>query len=115
MDYDTFYTAALAFLGAIIAALLALCGVLFSQLAPRQKIVNDALDSLVGKLQAERAFLTAQNLDLEGEIRQLKQHEQSLLKLLRQDGIEVLCSLPAPKFHIRNDEERALFGEDDEA
>lgn len=94
---STHVTAVLAFFGAIIAALLGLCGVLFSQIAPRQKNVDDALESLVTQLQLDRAFLTAQNTELKGEIRNLKQYQQSLLRLLRNNGIEVLQHEPDPK------------------
>lgn len=53
--FRSIFSAAPSFSDAIIVALLALCGVLYSQIAPRQKNTNDALALFLGELQKDRA------------------------------------------------------------
>lgn len=101
----------LLFCGVIIAALLGLCGVLFSQIAPRQANINVALDTFLDELQKDRAVLIARcsSQDREirenrGRIRNLEQYQQSLLRLLKDSGIGVLHLLPPQKnYEIEGD------------
>jgi TolA-binding protein len=96
------------FCGTILAALLAFFGVLFSQAAPRQKNLNDAMGTMLTDLQHDRKFWVARCSELEkqikqneGDIRNLRQFSQSLVRLLRANGVDVLHLIgPADKLKI---------------
>ena len=98
------------------AGLLGLCGVLYSQIAPRQKNINDATASLLTEVQRDRAFWLARCSELEkevkqnrGDIRNLRQYSQSLIRRLRASGVDVLHLVEqGDKLDVDTDEDREI-------
>lgn len=87
--------AVLTFFGVIGASMLGFLGVLFTQRAPQEKMKGDAWAQFLAEVQKDRATQIARVSELEekqeqveGDLRQARQRNESLQRLLLKHGVE---------------------------